>query len=139
MDYLTRFLEGYARFARLPRPRKQSVDWSQWLEAARQLYSFEVEGPLPTVLGHFDPSQLQQVLINLVKNAIEAADGAPQVTVRVDRAADGATLVQVLDRGRGMSDEVMRKALLPFTRRSRAAPESACRCAARSSRRTAAG
>jgi signal transduction histidine kinase len=36
------------------------------------------------------------------------------VTVRIDRVLDGGALVQVLDRGRGMSEEVMRKALLPF-------------------------
>jgi signal transduction histidine kinase len=114
VGYLTRFLEGYARYARLPRPRKQRVDWADWLEPARKLYTFEVEGALPSGAGNFDPSQLQQVLINLVKNAIEASDGTPQVTVRIDRVLDGGTLVQVLDRGRGMSEEVMRKALLPF-------------------------
>ena len=114
VDYLTRFLEGYARFARLPRPQKQPVAWSRWLEQARKLYAFEVEGELPATAGYFDPSQLQQVLINLVKNALEATeDGAP-VNVRVARAADGGTFLQVLDRGHGMSDEVLRKALLPF-------------------------
>jgi len=36
------------------------------------------------------------------------------VAVRVAPASDGGTFIQVLDRGRGLSEEVMRRALLPF-------------------------
>jgi nitrogen fixation/metabolism regulation signal transduction histidine kinase len=114
VDYLTRFLEGYARFARLPRPKKQWVDWGEWLEGPGELYTFDLVGDLPGTTGYFDPSQLQQVLINLLKNAVEASDGEAEISLRIDRAPDGRTRVQVLDRGRGMSDEVMRKALVPF-------------------------
>ncbi len=60
------------------------------------------------------PPGMRQVLINLLKNAVEASDGDPRITVRIDRLTDGDTRVQVTDHGRGMSDEVMRKALLPF-------------------------
>jgi signal transduction histidine kinase len=58
--------------------------------------------------------QLEQVMINLFKNAREAADGEAEIEVKVERLPDGATRVQTLDRGRGMSEEVMRQALLPF-------------------------
>jgi signal transduction histidine kinase len=114
IDHLTNFLEGYARFARLPKPEKQAVEWGPWLEAARKLYPFEIEGELPAAAGWFDPSQLQQVMINLLKNAVEACDGEPRVRVRIDRLPDGSARVQVADRGRGMTDDVLRQALLPF-------------------------
>ena len=114
VDYLTRFLEGYARFAKLPRPKRQEVTWPEFLDAPRKLYAFETEGDLPAAPGYFDPSQLQQVLINLLKNAVEASDRKPEISVRVDAMPAGGVRVQVLDRGRGMNDEVMRKALLPF-------------------------
>jgi two-component system nitrogen regulation sensor histidine kinase NtrY len=107
-------LEGYARFARLPSPTRQWVKWREWLEGPQELYSFELVGDTPTAPAFFDPSQLQQVLINLLKNAVEASDGAPQIAVRVDRLPDGGSRVQVLDRGRGMDEEVMRMALVPF-------------------------
>jgi len=42
------------------------------------------------------------------------SDGDAEISVSVDALPDGGTRVQVLDRGRGMSDEVMRQALLPF-------------------------
>jgi len=114
IDHLTEFLEGYARFARLPRPKKQRVRWNEWLEAPRKLYEFTLSGEPPVSAGYFDPSQMQQVLINLLKNAVEASDEEPEISLRIDRLPDGKTLFQVLDRGRGMSDEVMRNALLPF-------------------------
>ncbi len=114
VEHLTRFLEGYARYARLPSPRKQSVDWVAWLAGPRKLYAFEVATELPTTPGWFDPVQLEQVLINLLKNSIEASDGAPSIEVEILRLPDGATRIQVLDRGRGMTEDVMRQALLPF-------------------------
>jgi signal transduction histidine kinase len=61
-----------------------------------------------------DPAQIRQVLINLFKNAVESSDEEPQVALRVDTTPDGETCLQVSDRGRGMDDQTMRKALLPF-------------------------
>ena len=75
---------------------------------------FRLEGPPPGEPGHFDPAQMQQVLINLLKNALRGGQpgggghglGAPHRRT--------APRLRVLDRGRGMDDEVMRRALLPF-------------------------
>jgi nitrogen fixation/metabolism regulation signal transduction histidine kinase len=114
IEHLRRFLEGYARFARLPKPRKRQVEWPEFLEAVRELYDFELEGDLPRGTGYFDPTQLQQVLINLLKNATEASDGGCEISVRLRPTVEGGTLVEVLDRGRGMTEEVMHQALLPF-------------------------
>ena len=114
VDHLTGFLEGYARFARLPEPRKQDVDWDEWLTALGELYAFERSRKAPAEPGYFDPAQLQQVLINLLKNAAEAGETDAAVGLAVDRLPDGGFRVQVLDRGHGMSEEVMRSAMLPF-------------------------
>jgi nitrogen fixation/metabolism regulation signal transduction histidine kinase len=114
VDHLTSFLEGYARFARLPKPNKQTVGWAEWLEGLHEVSSYELLGAPPDAPGHFDPAQLEQVMLNLFKNAREASEGEAAVSVTVERLPDGATRVQVMDRGRGMSEEVMRQALLPF-------------------------
>jgi signal transduction histidine kinase len=53
------------------------------------------------------------VLINLVKNAREAGAPAGTIDVHLDEHA-GGWRIEVLDRGAGMSDEVLRNALLPF-------------------------
>ena len=62
----------------------------------------------------FDAGQMQQVLINLLKNAVEAGGPAEGITLYVTEIPAGAFEVRVEDRGKGMRDDVMKNALLPF-------------------------
>ncbi|HEX6161037.1 MAG TPA: ATP-binding protein [Thermoanaerobaculia bacterium] len=112
LGYLRAFLEAYAQFARLPEPRKQPVSWAELLADVHALYDFRIEGRADDEV-RVDPAQMQQVLINLVKNAHESGSDHDAIVVRVQRVPDGS-VVRVCDRGRGMSEEVMRQALLPF-------------------------
>ncbi len=119
VTHLRDFVDGYAEFARLPAPRRERTAWAPFLASLQELYAFELHCP-PGVEGFFDPAQIEQVVINLLKNAAEASSGdgpgdepAP-IEVRVDLTADGGTRLQVLDRGPGMDEEVLSNALLPF-------------------------
>jgi two-component system nitrogen regulation sensor histidine kinase NtrY len=112
LKFLRNFLDAYAEFARLPEPRKERRPWSEVLDAARLLYPFRIEGS-PSLECRLDRAQLEQVVINLVKNAHESGSPSDDVVVSVHRAGEDCVL-QVADRGRGMSDEVMRHALVPF-------------------------
>jgi two-component system nitrogen regulation sensor histidine kinase NtrY len=114
LDHLQRFLDGYAKFARLPRPRKEAVPWEHFVETVREFPQVELLAPLPETPGWFDPSQMRQVLVNLFKNAAEAGEEGAEIGLRVEAARDGGTWVQVSDRGRGMDEETIRQALLPF-------------------------
>ena len=114
LDDLKAFIDGYARFARLPAPQKETVEWAEFLKGFAEYEMVDFPEQLPTRPGWFDPAQIRQVLINLFKNAVEASDGDPEITLRVDTNPAGETYLQVADRGRGMDDETMRKALLPF-------------------------
>ena len=114
LDDLKGFIDGYARFARLPAPRKESVEWEEFLKGFAEYQRIDFPEKLPARAGWFDPAQIRQVLINLFKNAVEASDGEATITLRVDTNPAGETYLQVADRGRGMDDETMRKALLPF-------------------------
>jgi nitrogen fixation/metabolism regulation signal transduction histidine kinase len=120
IDHLKRFIEGYARFARLPSPRKEAVDWSEFLGALGELPFLRLVGQVPTDPGWFDPSQMHQVVINLIKNAEEASNGEPEVTLRIETSPAGESWIQVVDRGRGMDEETMHKSLLPFYSTKRA-------------------
>jgi two-component system nitrogen regulation sensor histidine kinase NtrY len=73
-DSLARFMQGYTRLARLPIPTKTQVNVRELVERTAV-----ADGRLPVELVpgadatmHVDRDQLEQVLINLVKNAIEA-------------------------------------------------------------------
>ena len=114
LDHLREFIDGYARFARLPRPRHERVDFEEFLRGFGEYDMVRFPDRLPRRPGWFDPAQMRQVLINLFKNAVEASDGEPRIELRIDRGVEGELYFQVSDRGRGMDEETMHKALLPF-------------------------
>jgi two-component system nitrogen regulation sensor histidine kinase NtrY len=75
----------------------------------------EVKLPEPPALpGWFDRAQIEQMLINLIKNAREAGSAASAIELRITTDADGASEVDVLDRGPGFSPEAMQNAVLPL-------------------------
>jgi len=111
--HLHRFIEGYARFAKLPRPRPEEIDWATFLRSLQETAPFRLTGDVPSTPGVFDPAQIEQVIINLVKNAQEAGSPADAIELRVDAHAAGWRL-EILDRGPGMPEDVLRGALLPF-------------------------
>jgi nitrogen fixation/metabolism regulation signal transduction histidine kinase len=113
MAHLSGFVDGYSRFAKLPRPRPAPVQWQTFIEGLRAVLPFRIAGELPTGAANFDESQLQQVLINLLKNAGEAGSAGDDTEVEV-RALRQGWQVEVRDRGSGMSEEVLANALLPF-------------------------
>jgi nitrogen fixation/metabolism regulation signal transduction histidine kinase len=112
--HLRGFIEGYAKFARLPLPAKKENRWDLLVEGLRPLYSFQVSGPLPGRPGQFDAGQMQQVLINLLKNAVESGGPPDEIALSIAEVPAGAFEILVEDRGKGMTDEVMKNALLPF-------------------------
>jgi two-component system, NtrC family, nitrogen regulation sensor histidine kinase NtrY len=114
VNHLAAFLESYAAFARLPVPRKQPVVWGDLLDRVRPLCPFTVEPPLPDAPAQLDPSLMEQVLINLVKNARESDSPPEAVSVSVRPTSDGGSVLRVMDRGRGMDEEELRRALVPF-------------------------
>ncbi len=114
LDDLKGFIDGYARFARLPRPTREWVEWKVFLKGFAEYEMIEYPETLPTRPGWFDAAQIRQVLINLFKNSVEASLADPRIALRVEVTPEGETFLQVIDQGRGMDDETLRKALLPF-------------------------
>jgi nitrogen fixation/metabolism regulation signal transduction histidine kinase len=117
--HLETFTQGYARFAKLPQPRPEPVAWAPFLDGLSHHFAFGLIGAAPEVPGWFDRAQIEQVLINLLKNAHEADGDAQEIELAV--ALRGNDLrIEVRDRGSGMSETVLANALLPFysTKRS---------------------
>jgi two-component system, NtrC family, nitrogen regulation sensor histidine kinase NtrY len=113
-SHLRTFLEGYAALARLPRPRLVEASWGTVLTQVGALFP-EVPRPEPPALpGWFDGAQVEQLLINLLKNAQEAGSPASAIVLRISCLPDGASEIELLDGGPGFSPEAMQNAVLPL-------------------------
>lgn len=114
--HLEGFIRDYARFAKLPAPRLEPVTWGPFLARLRSQVPFawdassesHAEGQV-----RIDAAQLEQALLNLLKNAHEAGGDAGEVRLALRRLPDEWRL-DILDRGQGMNEAVLASALLPF-------------------------
>lgn len=111
---LDRFMTSYARLAKLPPPSFAPVDVGAWLrrvvELEQRLPVQLGEGPRLTLQG--DGDQLDQLLINLVRNGVDAAlETGGKVEIRWRRLARQVEIV-IIDEGPGIADT--RNLFVPF-------------------------
>jgi len=103
-EALTRFTRAYAQLARLPEPRKKDIHLR---ELVQRIAALETRVPLSLsgadVIAYADEDQLEQVLINLVKNAADASlETGGRVFVEWRRTQEGVVIC-VMDEGPGVS------------------------------------
>jgi nitrogen fixation/metabolism regulation signal transduction histidine kinase len=104
-DSLSRFIGAYARLAKLPRPTLQPLNVAEAVERAARL---ETRLPVameagPQVTVQADPDQLEQVLINLLRNATDASLSTCGA-VGIGWRRDGSMLeIRVIDDGPGLA------------------------------------
>ena len=104
-DSLSRFIESYSKLARLPPPRFQLLNFG---ELVQRVSSLETRLPVrvlagPEVIMRGDAVQLEQLLINLIRNAVDAAletNGGVEVGWA---RRNGQMTVRVKDEGLGLA------------------------------------
>ncbi|RXK55820.1 PAS domain-containing sensor histidine kinase [Oleiharenicola lentus] len=117
---LNQFMQSYARLAKLPAPNKQPCEIGPLL---RRVVALETRtnvqlDPGPELTVNVDTAQLEQVIINLVKNAVEAApepahSAPPTCCVRVGwQKTPGAMEITVTDDGPGIAN--LQNLFVPF-------------------------
>jgi two-component system nitrogen regulation sensor histidine kinase NtrY len=105
-DSLARFIESYSKLARLPQPRFELVDVG---ELIRRVAALETRlqlnvVPGPNVVVRADGAQLEQLLINLIRNAVDASlETGGQVEVEWTQR-NGQVEVCVSDEGPGLAN-----------------------------------
>jgi nitrogen fixation/metabolism regulation signal transduction histidine kinase len=111
--HLASFIEGYAQFAKLPQPRLAPVPWEVLIERLRVVTPFQLTGALPARAARFDTGQIEQALINLLKNARESGAEITTIELAVNAVPRGFN-IEVRDRGPGFSGTALENALVPF-------------------------
>ena len=81
--------------------------------------NLEFDPPADPITIPIDPAQIEDSVLNLIINAIEAVDGDGEVKIRVersqnDRAEEEEAIVEVLDNGRGIAEEDLTSIFNPF-------------------------
>lgn len=112
-DHLHKFIEQYAHFARLPQPNKAAVALRTFIQTITQLCEVEAVTRFETGTLFCDAPQIEQVLINLIKNAKESGSSLSKILLRVYQTAQHITF-EVTDQGKGMTEQQLLQALLPF-------------------------
>jgi PAS domain S-box-containing protein len=103
---LGRFLRAYAQLARLPKPDRKRFEL---LPLARRIAELEDRLPVAVASSHTltlsaDPDQLEQLLINVVRNAVDATLGVGE-RVWIDWTQDDGWLhLEVVDEGPGLPE-----------------------------------
>lgn len=122
---LLHFVDAYRNLTRIPKPDFQIFPVAELLERVVQLMKNQIEEegiqlkvevePKSLELTA-DPELIEQVVINLMLNAMEALQGAPDSRIELFSRLDerGRVLITVADNGPGIRDEVKEKIFTPF-------------------------
>ncbi|RYJ39000.1 Integral membrane sensor signal transduction histidine kinase [Flavobacterium anhuiense] len=122
-DHLQKFVEGYRKLAMLPSPKKEKTSLQQLVENCIQVMNplfrknnIEViNGVTQNYLINIDSQQVEQVLINLLTNSINALENSNQKQISISaEAKNNRIFIKVSDSGKGIEKEIEEKIFLPF-------------------------
>lgn len=120
LEQIAELVVGLKDFARLDRAMSEEVDLNECIRSALVIARNGIKDKAETILqlGELPripcaPSQINQVLLNLLNNAAQAIDGFGQILVKT-WADDRAVCISVQDSGRGMPSEVLARIFDPF-------------------------
>ncbi|HEX5045815.1 MAG TPA: HAMP domain-containing sensor histidine kinase [Gammaproteobacteria bacterium] len=122
---LLKFVKAYGELTNLPRPHLAPVEVAALLDRVHALMSpaldaeglvLEAPAVAPNLIVRADPQQIEQVLINLIKNAAEALAGRADGRVQLRGARDehGKVSIHVADNGPGIDAAHVDDVFLPF-------------------------
>ncbi len=116
---LLQFVNAYKHFSDTPELQKSTFDASEMIQRVDQLLKKDFERknittrlPAEGILIHADEQLLEGVVLNLMKNALEAVENKGRIDVSVNNK-DNAK-ISISDNGPGLSDEQLDQIFIPF-------------------------
>lgn len=122
---LMKFTTAYQNLTRIPTPKLQVIQPSDLLKRINTLYQPEIKDKKINLLIKYagkpekfsgDPDLLEQVLINLIRNAAEAVEGRvdPRIVLIIEENPGYQVRIKVEDNGSGMNKDILDKLFVPF-------------------------
>ncbi|PZR37671.1 MAG: histidine kinase [Azospira oryzae] len=121
---LIKFIDAYREYTSLPQPKIKTIRLKELMERVSQLLRTELKKTTVKFSTHCeseyitiqaDEEMIEQVLINLIKNAIEALGDKPMGQVQLTaKQIDHIVYIEVIDNGPGIIKEAMERVFVPF-------------------------
>lgn len=119
------FVNAYRDYTTLPKPQFTNINLKQLINTVSNLLLPEMKTAGITYRAHVSPDniivladteQLQMVLINLIKNAMDALEHTdePWITVKGSLGNGPQVIIEITDNGPGIEPEAMEKIFIPF-------------------------
>ena len=123
-DNLVSFIDNYRKLTKLPKLNLKRTAVLSLVKQIQTLYKqdlldnniqFDIESDTPDIQVMLDPVLVEQVLVNLVKNAIAAVEEveSPKIIIRLKTNKDNLS-ISVIDNGKGILKEALPKVFIPF-------------------------
>lgn len=121
---LIKFIDAYREYTSLPQPKIKSIRVKDLLEKVAQFmkpelkktsiqFGYHCESEYITIQG--DEEMIEQVLINLIKNAMEALEQVENPRIELNGSFhDNAVSIEVIDNGSGIIPEAIERIFIPF-------------------------
>lgn len=117
---LNHFMANYASVVKIPEPQKDALDLNHLVQQVLFLFGSELDRngirltkelseSSPVIYG--DRPQLEQVLVNILKNSLEAIDQQGAILIQT---SDDPLQIRILDNGRGIPEGTQKKIFTPF-------------------------
>ncbi len=123
-DDLIRFVESYRSFLNVPKPEKKLIDITKLFEKIELLFEKQIIQKninlkivtTPGLTIYADEQQLTQVLLNLVKNAIQSLQQTtdPKIELTAKAIENSKKMISIKDNGKGITNEEMERIFVPF-------------------------
>jgi len=121
---LIKFIDAYREYTSLPQPKLKTVRLKDLIDNVASLMRRELRKPninfdhgcaSEYLTIQADEEMIEQVIINLVKNAIESIDSMPDGRISVHgKYSEASVLIEVTDNGPGIINEAIGKIFVPF-------------------------
>jgi two-component system, NtrC family, nitrogen regulation sensor histidine kinase NtrY len=121
---LIKFIDAYREYTSLPQPKIKTIRLKDLMDRVSQLLRTELKKTsvvfVPYCESEYitiqaDEEMIEQVLINLIKNAIEALGDKPNGRVELNgKPVENGVIIEVIDNGPGIIKEAIERVFVPF-------------------------